>query len=138
MLQLGLHPKKMKKLRNFCINYGTKQPNRQLSYYTLALAHLIISQIHTLISNLCKFYFNTEISCLIKEREDRFGGGGCKYIYESCTVTEFYMQIESQLILINFLLSLYNILIPKHIGILHVHLLSTRLKFYTDLFSGMV
>lgn len=58
------------------------------------------------------------------KREGRsiWGGGGVN-IYESCTVTEFYMQIESQLILINFLLSPYNILIPKHIGILHVHLL---------------
>lgn len=32
MLQLGLHPQEMTKLRNFCINYGTKQPTRQVSY----------------------------------------------------------------------------------------------------------
>ena len=30
MSQLGLHSQEMMKLRNFCVNYGTKQPTRQV------------------------------------------------------------------------------------------------------------
>lgn len=37
MLQLGLHSQEMMKLRNFCVNYGTKQPTRQVG---CALLHI--------------------------------------------------------------------------------------------------